>query len=245
MMKNNKNTTKDSTANELWSTSWTYIRTVIDTAREPFLILDRDLRIIAVNSCFLRTFEVSDKNTEGRLVYDLGNGQWNIPRLKNLLEDILPCLEYRNYKYFYNSASQKYEGGVRFCTQDTGKEIINYPKLHLENGENKNAQHRTDQKYKHLVRILKNAKRQLVEKHGFDSKIAPSYFIESIVYNVPDNHFGTDYRTSLNNILEFILRKCAPAQMTTVSHQHLLFGLEPWQWNTEHAATFFQAVENL
>lgn len=74
----------------MWATSWTYIRTVIDTAREPFLILDRDLRIIAVNSCFLRTFEVSDKNTEGRLVYDLGNGQWNIPRLRNLLEDILP-----------------------------------------------------------------------------------------------------------------------------------------------------------
>jgi nitrogen-specific signal transduction histidine kinase len=77
-------------AENIWATSWTYIRTVIDTAREPFLILDRDLRIIAVNSCFLRTFEVSDKNTEGRLVYDLGNGQWNIPKLKNLLEDILP-----------------------------------------------------------------------------------------------------------------------------------------------------------
>ena len=89
-MKNNKNKIRNNTANELWSTSWTYIRTVIDTAREPFLILDRDLRIIAVNSCFLRTFEVSDKNTEGRLVYDLGNCQWNIPSLKDLLEDILP-----------------------------------------------------------------------------------------------------------------------------------------------------------
>lgn len=77
-------------ADNIWSTSWTYIRTVIDTAREPFLILDSDLRVIAVNSCFLRKFEVSDKHTEGRLVYDLGNGQWNIPRLKDLLEDILP-----------------------------------------------------------------------------------------------------------------------------------------------------------
>jgi chemotaxis protein methyltransferase CheR len=87
-MKNNED--KINIAENLWSTAWTYIRTVIDTAREPFLILDRDLRIIAVNSCFLRTFEVSDKNTEGRLVYDLGNGQWNIPKLKSLLEDILP-----------------------------------------------------------------------------------------------------------------------------------------------------------
>lgn len=86
----NNNDKKIGIGHDLWSTSWTYIRTVIDTAREPFLVLDRDFRIVAVNSCFLRTFEVSDKNTEGRLVYDLGNGQWNIPRLKNLLEDILP-----------------------------------------------------------------------------------------------------------------------------------------------------------
>lgn len=80
----------DMLADKLWATSWTYIRTVVDTVREPFLILDPDLRVIAVNSCFLRTFEVGDKNTEGRHVYDLGNGQWNIPRLRNLLEDILP-----------------------------------------------------------------------------------------------------------------------------------------------------------
>jgi chemotaxis protein methyltransferase CheR len=88
-MKNNINN-KINLADNLWSTAWTYIRTVVDTAREPFLILDRDLRIIAVNSCFLRTFAVSDKNTEGRLVYDLGDGQWNIPKLRNLLENILP-----------------------------------------------------------------------------------------------------------------------------------------------------------
>lgn len=77
-------------AETIWSTSWTYIRTVIDTAREPFLILDRGLRVVAANSAFLRAFQVADKETEGKLVYDLGNGQWNIPRLKNLLEDVLP-----------------------------------------------------------------------------------------------------------------------------------------------------------
>lgn len=81
---------KENLASEIWSTSWAYIRTVVDTAREPFLILDKDLRVMAANSCFFRTFEVSDKNTEGRLVYELGNGQWDIPKLKNLLEDILP-----------------------------------------------------------------------------------------------------------------------------------------------------------
>src|SRR3989339_1036378 len=88
-MKNTHNKNAD-LAENIWSTSWTYIRTVIDTAREPFLILDYNLRVIAANSCFFRIFEVSDKMTEGKLVYDLGNGQWNIPKLKHLLEEILP-----------------------------------------------------------------------------------------------------------------------------------------------------------
>ncbi len=77
-------------ADEMWATAWTYIRTVVDTAREPFVILDRELRVVAANSCFFRTFQVSEKETEGKLIYQLGDGQWDIPRLKKLLEEIIP-----------------------------------------------------------------------------------------------------------------------------------------------------------
>lgn len=74
----------------LWEESWTYIKTVVDTVREPFLILDKDLCVMAANESFYRIFQVEKKDTEGKLVYRLGNGQWNIPALKQLLEDILP-----------------------------------------------------------------------------------------------------------------------------------------------------------
>ncbi len=74
----------------LWEESWTYIKTVVDTVREPFLILDKDLCVMAANESFYRTFQVEEGDTEGKLVYQLGNGQWNIPSLKKLLEDILP-----------------------------------------------------------------------------------------------------------------------------------------------------------
>lgn len=77
-------------ADELWKVAWTYIRTVVDTLREPFLILDEDLRVISANRTFYSFFQVVQEETEGKLVYDLGNGQWNIPKLKILLEDILP-----------------------------------------------------------------------------------------------------------------------------------------------------------
>lgn len=74
----------------LWDKSWTYIKTVVDVVREPVLILDKDLRVMAANESFYRTFQVEAKETEKRVVYDLGNGQWDIPALRKLLEDILP-----------------------------------------------------------------------------------------------------------------------------------------------------------
>lgn len=70
--------------------SWTYIRTVVDVVREPILILDRELHVLAANESFYRMFRVEPKDTEQRLVYELGNGQWDIPALRKLLEDILP-----------------------------------------------------------------------------------------------------------------------------------------------------------
>ena len=77
-------------ADKLWEVAWTYIKTVVDTLREPFLILDKDLRILSANRTFYLFFKVTQKETEGKLVYNLGDGQWNIPKLKILLEAILP-----------------------------------------------------------------------------------------------------------------------------------------------------------
>jgi len=67
-----------------------YSDAIIATVREPFVVLDKAFRIITANRSFYRTFEVSPEQTEKRLIYDVGNHQWNIPGLKKLLEDILP-----------------------------------------------------------------------------------------------------------------------------------------------------------
>jgi len=69
---------------------WTYIKTVVDIVREPVLILGEDFRVMAANEPFYKMFQVKEEETEGKIVYDLGNGQWNISELKKLLEDILP-----------------------------------------------------------------------------------------------------------------------------------------------------------
>jgi two-component system CheB/CheR fusion protein len=67
-----------------------YSEAIFTTIRESLLILDKNFRIKNANSCFYRTFQVTEEETEGKLLYDLGNKQWNIPRLRELLEEIIP-----------------------------------------------------------------------------------------------------------------------------------------------------------
>ena len=67
-----------------------YADNIIATLREPFLVLDKNLRVQTANASFLKNFHVSKEETVGRFVYDLGNRQWDIPRLRELLEEVLP-----------------------------------------------------------------------------------------------------------------------------------------------------------
>ena len=63
---------------------------VLGSVREPLVVLDSDLKVLKANLSFYRTFKVKPEETEGILIYDLGNRQWDIPKLRELLEDILP-----------------------------------------------------------------------------------------------------------------------------------------------------------
>ena len=67
-----------------------YMETLVDVARESFLILGSDLKVFSANPTFYESFQVTREETEKKFIYDLGNGQWDIPELNNLLEKILP-----------------------------------------------------------------------------------------------------------------------------------------------------------
>lgn len=87
-----------------------YMVTLVDVARESFLILDANLRVLSANPIFYHTFQVKVSETENILLYDLGNGQWNIPELKKLLEQVLPKKKVvRNYEvtHTFESIGQK------------------------------------------------------------------------------------------------------------------------------------------
>ncbi len=63
---------------------------IIETAREPLMVLDADLRVLLASRSFYESFKVTPKETVGNLIYDLGNRQWDIPSLRTLLEEMLP-----------------------------------------------------------------------------------------------------------------------------------------------------------
>ena len=67
-----------------------YSDSIINTVREPLISLDQDLRVVSASRSFYEVFKVNPKETVGQLIYDLGNKQWDIPKLKELLETILP-----------------------------------------------------------------------------------------------------------------------------------------------------------
>lgn len=72
---------------------------IVQTVREAILILTPDLRVMWANRSFYKTFQVEPIETEGKLIFDLGNRQWNIPQLRALLTKILPkCVEFQDFE---------------------------------------------------------------------------------------------------------------------------------------------------
>ena len=68
-----------------------FAEAIVETVREPLVILNQNLQVVKANKAFYNSFRAVPAETEGHLIYSLGNGQWNIPRLRELLENILPA----------------------------------------------------------------------------------------------------------------------------------------------------------
>lgn len=87
-----------------------YAENIVDTIREPLLVLDSGLQVLSANRSFYRVFKVTPEETQGQFIYDLGNRQWNIPKLRELLEEILPqSTEFRDFEveHYFQSIGQR------------------------------------------------------------------------------------------------------------------------------------------
>jgi len=83
-----------------------YAESIINTVREPLIALNQDLRVVSASRSFYEVFKVNPEETMGQLIYDLGNKQWDIPKLRELLETILPQkTTFDNYEVEHNFAT--------------------------------------------------------------------------------------------------------------------------------------------
>ncbi|WP_052573076.1 nucleotidyltransferase [Haloferula sp. BvORR071] len=150
--------------------------------------------------------------------------------------DAVPTILYRNYNF-----SPTIEGVA--LDPDGGKRIVNYPKQALANGIAKN--NATNRYYKRAVRIMKRTRNYLRERGDESVKFAPSFQIESLVYNVDNSVFMLPSWTETIRQLIIAAHSIAvgPSSPVEVNHIKPLFG-DHSQWTREHAQAFLVAAWN-
>ena len=106
-----------------------YADSIIDTIRESLVILDNELRVISANMAFYKTFKVSKEETENKLIYNIGGHQWDIPALRELLEEIIPRdSKFNDFEVEYEFPRIGYKkmmlNARRIYQEGKGKEMI-------------------------------------------------------------------------------------------------------------------------
>jgi PAS domain S-box-containing protein len=101
-----------------------YADSIVDTVREPLLLLDQSLRIVTANASFCRAFGHARGDVEGQSLYEIGRGEWNLPELRRLLEELLPA----------NTELEDFEVTSGSGTPDGRTLLLNAKRLHHPDG---------------------------------------------------------------------------------------------------------------
>lgn len=132
--------------------------------------------------------------------------------------DVLACSALRQYTSGSNGVDSNYHEGICFFLPD-GTRIENFPKQHSDNCTSKHQA--TKQWFKPVVRMYKNMRNRMIDDGVIKAGLAPSYFIEGMLWNVPRENFGASYDSSFVNTFNWIVN-ADKTQLTTASGLHWL-----------------------
>jgi hypothetical protein len=163
-------------------------------------------------------------------------------RAGSMTADVVPAFGFKRYATFVNDNNCTGWWGIQFWDSSSNP-IVNFPKWHINNGEEKNQDSRTAGRYKPTIRLFKNFRNCLVDKHRLAEDIAPSYFLEGMLYNVPDEHFMGSFDETVPTILDY-LWSTAPDHFWSQNGVVPLFGNNSTQWSTQSIAVLLQAMRN-
>ena len=154
-----------------------------------------------------------------------------------LSADVVVSNEYRKYHSYSIYNRKDYDEGIIFYSLK-GEKIISYPQLHYENGVTKNS--KSQKNFKKTVRIFKNIKSKLVNDKVLSSKTAPSYFIECLIYNVPNENFVNNRQQRVLNVFSWLTNNISE-NLVCQNGKKYLFGATDEQWNMSNCLEFILA----
>ncbi|WP_434521081.1 nucleotidyltransferase domain-containing protein [Halorubrum sp. AS12] len=138
-------------------------------------------------------------DSSGKAIKIKSNDDTPIP----LDADVVACADYRNYTYFGPDGTEEYTTGMFFRPGVGQPSIVNYSKVHRENGTKKNKD--TNGRYKPTIRMFKNAREWSVRNEIAPENICSSYYLEGLLYNVPDELIDqNDLQDRYQDIVEWL-----------------------------------------
>ena len=156
--------------------------------------------------------------------------------------DVISAIQYRRYDKFISNSDQSYDEGICFYTK-AGTKIANYPKQHSENLTSKHQG--TSSWFKPMARILKNVRSRSIAEGMLAEGVAPSYYLEGMLYNVPNEKFGKSYADTFVNAINWILEADRTKFLCTNEQYYLLFENSSVTWRAEKCDKFLAAAVDL
>lgn len=154
--------------------------------------------------------------------------------------DVLVCAKLRRYYAFPAQGEPIFTDGICFFLPN-GTRVENFPETHSENCTTKHQG--SNQWFKHTVRIFKNLRNTMIKNKQIEDGLAPSYFIEGLLYNVPNSKFGGSEQLNFKDVLEYVLA-ADRSKFECANGQFKLLGNGQVTWPADSCARFLNAVKN-
>lgn len=180
----------------------------------------------------------------GRASVNPGNKAIKIKLASGRTVDVVAAQQHRRFTSFASPQLESHVEGIHF-EDKAGRVIINYPKQHIKNGESKNSEARTNKKYKQTIRMFKNARNTAIDRRIIAEDSAPSYFVECLLYNVPDGLFAANRQNTFAQVIDYVRTKLPTQTALCQNEQIKLFGSTPEQWNVARADTLMSGLISL
>ena len=156
--------------------------------------------------------------------------------------DVLIAAKYRRYYSFSSMYNENYAEGICFFGSD-GSRIVNFPKQHSDNCTTKHQA--TSSWFKPVVRIFKNMRNRMVSDNMIEAGLAPSYFLEGMLYNVPNTSFGRSYNSTVAECVNWVLQTDRKQLLCANEQYYLLRDGSRVTWTEAECSKFLSAACNL